>query len=577
MACFEVLNYVGSFFARSSRGSGIDDVHWHFAVQPAIGLDLPPDILGRRFFGVTSPHVTIGRIELDLAPTTNTVTYAFHSDRLPSSLNGSWITKSFDNVSRLTLTKLRKSGLMALNTHSYLYNQGHQRTRQTRTDASYATYTYDSHGQLKSGIGTGGESTENLGYTYDTAWNLNTRTNYGTSQAFVLNVKNELTSVDGLGCSYDSNGNLTYRAYEIYGPRSYTYVFDDENQLIEMRTDTTYTAPGSRWRPTWVYDGLGRARKRNDFAWSTGWYGAGEINYIYDGTRVIQERYYLIGGGPSVSYTRGNDLSGSLEGAGGIGGLLGRSHGYSGGNWTTHNPYHADGNGNVTYLVNSSQGLAASYRYDPYGRLMAQSGTLATANLYRFSSKELHAKSGMYYYGFRFYDPHLQRWLNRDPIGELGGDNLYAYINNDPVGGTDPFGLMKSGRPPSKPPPPNPLNPCRWFPSLCKPSGPWRPPTRPPPRDNYGSGDYGRNRRCCEASGGNYMTQAEAWGFSDVTACENAILSDALPWSLPPLVQGGIAAGSTVYPPSVNLGLGLGMMTQAGIASYICQKNVCVK
>ncbi len=385
--------------------------------------------------------------------------------------NTSRITNVFDNVGRLTMTKLRTSGGTALNTHSYFYNQGHQRTRQTRTDASYATYTYDNIGQLKSAIGTGGESTENLGYTYDTAWNLNTRTNYGTSQAFVLNVKNELTSVDGLGCSYDSNGNLTYRAYEIYGPRSYTYVFDDENQLIEMRTDTTYTAPGSRWRPTWVYDGLGRARKRNDFAWSTGWYGAGEINYIYDGTRVIQERYYLSGGGPSVSYTRGNDLSGSLEGAGGIGGLLGRSHGYSGGNWTTHNPYHADGNGNVTYLVNSSQGLAASYRYDPYGRLMAQSGTLATANLYRFSSKELHAKSGMYYYGFRFYDPHLQRWLNRDPIDSptltqhpsvfsdprawvgrvfrlpaevMAGPNLYSMLENDPVNFVDLVGLMGS-------------------------------------------------------------------------------------------------------------------------------------
>ncbi len=58
---------------------------------------------------------------------------------------------------------------------------------------------------------------------------------------------------------------------------------------------------------------------------------------------------------PRVTYTRGRDLSGSLAGAGGIGGLLARSHGYSGGNWTSHNFYHADGNGNVTALVNSSR------------------------------------------------------------------------------------------------------------------------------------------------------------------------------------------------------------------------------
>jgi len=53
---------------------------------------------------------------------------------------------------------------------------------------------------------------------------------------------------------------------------------------------------------------------------------------------VIQERD--VGSGvPTVSYTRGNDLSGTLEGAGGIGGLLARSSVYSSGNWSTHNFY----------------------------------------------------------------------------------------------------------------------------------------------------------------------------------------------------------------------------------------------
>jgi RHS repeat-associated protein len=145
---------------------------------------------------------------------------------------------------------------------------------------------------------------------------------------------------------------------------------------------------------------------------------------------------------PLVAYTRGNDLSQSLEGAGGIGGLLARSHGYSGGNWSTHNFYHADGNGNVTYLVNSSQGLAASYRYDPFGNTLSKSGGLADANVYRFSSKEIHVNSGMYYYLYRFYDPSLQRWLNRDPIEELGGANLYRFARNSPVNERDALGLV---------------------------------------------------------------------------------------------------------------------------------------
>ncbi len=165
--------------------------------------------------------------------------------------------------------------------------------------------------------------------------------------------------------------------------------------------------------------------------------------------RVIQERnqYYT----PTVSYTRGTDLSGTLEGAGGIGGLLARSDGYSGGNWTTNNYYHADGNGNITYLVNSSQTLAAKYRYDPYGNTISLSGSLAGFNTYRFSSKEIHVNSGLYYYGYRWYDPNTQRWLNRDPLSvgvnsqlvyerrpmfpaeAEGGPNLYSLVLNNPV------------------------------------------------------------------------------------------------------------------------------------------------
>jgi RHS repeat-associated protein len=95
----------------------------------------------------------------------------------------------------------------------------------------------------------------------------------------------------------------------------------------------------------------------------------------------------------------------------------------------------------VTYIVNSSQAMAATYKYDPYGRTLSSSGTLASANVYRFSSKEIHPNSGFYYYGFRFYDPNTQRWLNRDPIGEAGGINVYEFGPNSPLNGFDPDGF----------------------------------------------------------------------------------------------------------------------------------------
>src|SRR5208337_161255 len=90
---------------------------------------------------------------------------------------------------------------------------------------------------------------------------------------------------------------------------------------------------------------------------------------LRDGMRAIQWRNQT--NGPLYSYTWGNDLSGSLEGAGGIGGLLARSDSYVSGSPTNHSYYMADGNGNVTYLLNHKQSLVESYRYDPFGNLLA--------------------------------------------------------------------------------------------------------------------------------------------------------------------------------------------------------------
>src|SRR5207249_6676056 len=141
-----------------------------------------------------------------------------------------------------------------------------------------------------------------------------------------------------------------------------------------------------------------------------------EVRYLYDAMLVIQERD---GNNlPTVSYTRGSDLSGSLQEAGGIGGLLARTdHGQlATGNPQAHAYYHSDGNGNITALVNTNGAVVAGYHYDPYGNLLGMSGPLAEANRYRFSSKEHHPNSGLYYYGFRNYDPSLQRWVNQDPL-----------------------------------------------------------------------------------------------------------------------------------------------------------------
>ena len=228
-----------------------------------------------------------------------------------------------------------------------------------------------------------------------------------------------------VGLLYDLNGNLRSD-----GRRAFEY--DDENQLVSVLVTNA-------WKSEFAYDGKMRRRVRKEYTWTgSAWSLTNEVRYIYDRMLVIQERSG--GNQPLVTYARGLDLSGTFEGAGGIGGLLARTDPMQPSLLKTAF-YHSDGNGNVTALVSTNGLIVARYHYDPYGNTLAASGPLAEANVYRFSSKEWHANAGLYYYGYRFYEPNLQRWLNRDPVQEFGGLNLYTYVGNDALNEIDLLGL----------------------------------------------------------------------------------------------------------------------------------------
>jgi RHS repeat-associated protein len=134
------------------------------------------------------------------------------------------------------------------------------------------------------------------------------------------------------------------------------------------------------------------------------------------------------------SYVYGIDLSGSMQGAGTIGGILSADL-----NGTTAF-YCYDANGNVTDLVDANGNSVAHYEYGPFGGTITQSGSLADDNPFRFSSKYLDEDVELYYYGLRYYSPELGRWVNRDPIGENGGVNLYLFCFNNPQNSIDGLG-----------------------------------------------------------------------------------------------------------------------------------------
>lgn len=244
--------------------------------------------------------------------------------------------------------------------------------------------------------------------------------------------------------TYDFDGNLTYDG-------RWNYTWDAENRLIRMETAAIGYAPAvgvPRQRIDCVYDGEGRRVSKTLSTWNGSAYAfTSSSRYLYDGWNLIAE--YSAPSATSTSltlravHTWGADLSGSLQGAGGVGGLL--STELKSPAATCYPAY--DGNGNVCGWVNTSGALLDRREYSPFGQLIAhyKFGSSATLDRlrYGFSTKYNDAESGLLYYGYRYYDPVAGRWPSRDPIGESGGPNLYAFSGNEAISNLDYLGLYE--------------------------------------------------------------------------------------------------------------------------------------
>ncbi|MBT9449339.1 RHS repeat-associated core domain-containing protein [Akkermansia glycaniphila] len=84
---------------------------------------------------------------------------------------------------------------------------------------------------------------------------------------------------------------------------------------------------------------------------------------------------------------------------------------------------------NVTELLDAEGNIAAAYDYDPFGKV-TEAGVGAGLNPIRWSSEVYDAELGLVYYNYRHYNPADGRWINRDPIDERGGMNLYGFVKN---------------------------------------------------------------------------------------------------------------------------------------------------
>jgi len=104
--------------------------------------------------------------------------------------------------------------------------------------------------------------------------------------------------------------------------------------------------------------------------------------------------------------------------------------------------YHSDHIGSSNIITDDSGQQAQLLEYTPFGTTSRNEGTSDTS--YRFTGKPLDQSTGLYYYGARYYDPELGRFISADTIVQAPGNpqtlNRYSYCNNNPINYVDPTG-----------------------------------------------------------------------------------------------------------------------------------------
>ena len=426
----------------------------------------------------------LGRIAGITAPE-GTYAFTYHANGIRRASvaypNGVAETRTHDALARVTNLAF-STGTNEWLSIAYAYDAGDRRTNETWSTGREMAYGYDAAHQLTE-VGASRPSDE-ARYCYDPAGNPIARAELGFEVTNAFNNLNQILSGSWTGSTITAVGAVNYPAGTVtVGGASGTIYADKTfdaagvpvalgaNTLTNVFTDifgrsVTNTSHVTITNRAYVHDANGNLTGDGVFQYQ--YDAANQLTNVVrtaDGARVLSARYDALGrrveairGDGSVEryvyfpgsflvlavldgsnavkeiYTRGPDLSGSLDGAGGIGGLLAVTDSSSVVRYS-----HADIMGNVIALTDASGSVAATFRYTPFGQLSARTGSVLPR--YLFSSKEFDRAVGLYYYGYRYYAPSFLRFICRDPVGEDGGNHLYCFVYNKPVNAWDYHGL----------------------------------------------------------------------------------------------------------------------------------------
>ncbi len=232
-----------------------------------------------------------------------------------------------------------------------------------------------------------------LAYTYNQIGNILSKE--GISYAYSTKPHAVSSTSDGKTYTYDANGNMINDTQ-----RAILYNYDNMPAYVNYNGTTTQL----------VYDGQGNRVKKI----------AGTTNTVYIGTfyEVVNSGAscykYIFAGGTRIARKNAS---------------------------ATHY-YHQDHLGSSSVVTNSSGNNVEEVHYLPFGSAWSDTNTALTTH--KFTGQELDAETGLYYYGARYYNPILGRFLSADSIVPDPANpqalNRYSYVINNPLRYTDPTG-----------------------------------------------------------------------------------------------------------------------------------------